>query len=100
MSLSERQARLEALSGFIHEHRSNEGNFEKLYRKLEEECAAEKQAGDHHTRQYLAGLEDIREKQAEAYRSSRDKGGTAWPEYEKFVTQFEKLVVDARKDGA
>lgn len=71
------------LAAFLREHRSNEANFEKLAAKLDETPG-------------LPNGEAIAEK-AEAYRKARETGGTAWPEFEKFVSEFERAVVGVGK---
>ena len=83
MSINKKE--LEDLAVFIREHRSNEVNFEKMNTKLEETKPA--------------GYNDIKEK-AEVYRQAKEKARTAWPEFEKFVSEFEKAVVEAMKQAA
>lgn len=70
------------LVAFIREHRSNEANFEKLYARLLKEI-----------KNGIPGLEDIKEKSAEEYRSAKQTGGNTWPEFEKFVSEFETIVL-------
>ena len=84
---------LEEVSAFIREHRSNESNFEKLYAKLEEETKKEDAT-------YASQLKEISDKAAAEYRKAKENGGTAWPEFEKFVSEFERTVVDALKESA
>ena len=81
---------LEDLLGFIKEHRSNESNFEKIYEKLEQELSAEKK--EDISNEYYTAIEAVKEKQAEEYRNSIDTNGITWPEFEKFVTAFEKAI--------
>ena len=81
---------------FIRQHRSDESNFDKLYSKLEGEIQMD---GDENTSdEYTKNVREIREKQAEEYRQKKEKTGTAWPEFEKFVTQFEKSLTEAMKE--
>ncbi|HEX8315227.1 MAG TPA: hypothetical protein VF609_09545 [Flavisolibacter sp.] len=77
---------LQEVAAFIKEHRSNEGNFEKLYAKLEEETGNATTNGLHNS------INDIQTK-ADEYRKAKENGGTAWPEFEKFVSEFEKAVM-------
>lgn len=72
---------------FIREHRSNEGSFSVLYAKLEE--VAGNADGD-----YKERLNELKEKQAVAYSTAKDNSGTAWPEFEKFVSGFERAVME------
>jgi hypothetical protein len=81
---------LDQVLEFIRQHRSNEANFDTLNTKLEEEHANEK-----NPQQYVQALKDIKEKQAEEYRKNKSMGGSAWPEFEKFVSQFEKAITEA-----
>ena len=84
---------LEEVLAYIRQHRGNEANFEALYTKLVEEC-------DLNTAyvNYKKNLEDIKEKQAEAYRQTNKTNGTAWPEFENFVSEFERAITAAMKE--
>ncbi|RYF81525.1 MAG: hypothetical protein EON98_12255 [Chitinophagaceae bacterium] len=83
--------KLEDLAAFIRENRSSEGNFEKLLAKMEDA------ATDNETKEVLKiTLEDIRTK-ADEYRKAKETGSMAWPEFEKFVSEFEKAVMEARR---
>lgn len=88
-----RKDHLEEVAAFIREHRSNESNFETLHKKLEEELQA---AG---SEAYGRALAEAKEKPADEYRQAKTTGGTAWPEFEKFVAAFEKAVLEAIKTG-
>ncbi len=81
---------LEKVTAFIREHRSNEGDFEKIYTRLTEE--SEMPGSDD---AYKNNLLEVKEKAAEEYRKAKEINGTAWPEFEKFVTGFEKAVLQA-----
>jgi len=83
--------RLEEVAAFLREHRSNESNFETLYRKLQQEMK-----GKSTETNYAAALHEANEK-AEVYRKAKETGGTAWPEFESFVSNFEKAVTEAAK---
>ncbi len=80
---------LQELLEFIKQHRSNEIHFEKLFARLEEESA---KPGS--SQQYSQSLNEIKEKQAEEYRQHKNAGTTAWPEFEKFVSEFEKTITE------
>lgn len=84
------KTQLENLAAFIREHRSSEGNFEKIYAKLEEVTNDE-------DAEFAASLSDIKEKTVPPYQKAKEVGGTAWPEFEKFVSEFEKTVTEALK---
>jgi len=84
------KTQLEDLAAFIREHRSSEGNFEKIYAKLEE-------VTNDDDAEFAATLSDIKEKTVPPYQKAKEAGGTAWPEFEKFVSEFEKTVTEAIK---
>ena len=84
--MSQQQQRLQEVLEFLKEHRSNEGNFEKIYAKLEEE------AGAGGPGPYVEELRELKDKQAETYRQHKAEASTAWPEFEKFVSGFEKAI--------
>lgn len=75
---------------FIKQYRSNESNFEKLYAKLEEELSQKEVE-----KTYMEGLHELKEKQVISYRQAKKEGASAWPEFEKFVTGFERTVTGA-----
>ncbi|HYO21336.1 MAG TPA: hypothetical protein VER36_02955 [Flavisolibacter sp.] len=83
------KAHLEEVAAYIREHRSNEENFEKLNAKLKEE-AVNNTPG--------LSMQDIQTR-ADEYRKAKETGGSAWPEFEKFVSQFEKAVVEAIREA-
>lgn len=95
--MPERKERLEQVLSFIREHRSNEGNFDVLYAKLEEECEAVNGSATSNENNYLASLNEAKEKQADVYRQAKEQNSSAWPEFEKFVTEFETSVTEALK---
>jgi hypothetical protein len=80
---------IEEILAFIREHRSDEANFEKLYQKLDDELQNKQPDGN-----YIHNLKEIKEKQAEEFRQTKQNGGSAWPEFEKFVTEFERTLTD------
>lgn len=86
---------LEELVRFIHEHRSNESNFKKLYEKLVE---AEGVAQNNGSQTYAGTLREIKETYAAVYNQKREKGIGAWPEFENFVSHFEKAVTEALRE--
>ncbi|HVF96383.1 MAG TPA: hypothetical protein VM871_03635 [Flavisolibacter sp.] len=83
----------EEVAAFIREHRSNESNFETLYQKLNEEATAE---GPDET--YRTAVTEAKEKAA-AYAKAKEAGGTTWPEFENFTSDFEKAVIAALKNA-
>ena len=76
---------IEEVLQFIRQHRSNESNFAKIYAKLEAELS--QKDGD---AEYLASLRELKEKQAVTYKQAKKEGTSAWPEFENFVSGFEK----------
>ena len=77
---------------FIRDNRGNEASFEDLYQKLLDELRDEESSSA-----YREKLEEIKEKQAEVYRQAKDTQGSAWPEFENFVSEFEKAVTHFSK---
>jgi hypothetical protein len=77
----------------IRELRSNEENFNTLYQKLEKTINLAQQAGHH---SLADELQETKEKQAAEYSKAKEATGNAWPEFEKFVTQFERSLTTAK----
>jgi hypothetical protein len=71
---------------FIRERRTQEGNFEALQQRLEAEIAA---AGE----PLKSKLQSVQEKEGANFLALRQKGGSAWPEFEQFVTAFERALL-------
>lgn len=84
---------LEEVAAFIRECRSNEASFEKLYARLSEE--SENTDG---SSSYTNALKEVKEKAAVEYKKAKEQGGSAWPEFEKFVTGFEITVTGALRE--
>ncbi len=84
---------IQELLEFIRQHRSNEANFEKLHQRLEDELRNGQ--GDQN---YIHNLQEIKNKQAEEFRQTKETGGSAWPEFEKFVSDFEKTLTETLKE--
>ena len=82
---------LDEVLQFTKAHRSNEANFEKLLSKLEEEAG-----NAENSQQYTKALQEIKVKQAEEYRQAKATAGTAWPEFENFISAFEKAITEVK----
>jgi hypothetical protein len=80
----------------IREQRSSESNFDTLYQTLQ---AATKAAEENNDTALAGELKEADEKYAAEYKKAKESGGSAWPEFEKFVTQLERALTDARKDN-
>ncbi len=85
---------LKDLLQFIREHRSNAINFGKLKERLDAELR--NTAND---TAYFTALTETKEKYAAAYAEALEHGGSAWPEYEAFISHFERNVVAASKEA-
>lgn len=85
----------EALLQTIREQRSNEGHFETLAQILQ---AAIITAEENQDTALANDLKEVDEKYAREYEKAKEAGGTAWPEFEKFVSQFERALTAAQKD--
>lgn len=86
---------LDTILQTIRDNRSSESNFTTLQQELDNTITAAKQTGDSGL---ITDLQEIKEKYVSEYENARSTGGTAWPAYEKFVTQFERVLIGARKD--
>ena len=42
---------------------------------------------------------EVKEKLIPPYQKARETGGSAWPEFEKFVSEFEKTVTEAIREN-
>lgn len=84
---------IEQIMQTIRENRSSESNYALLQQELDKTIAAARQAGNPDV---TKELEDVKEKYAAEYEKSKETGGTAWPEFEKFVTQFERALTQAK----
>jgi hypothetical protein len=83
------KAHLEEVAAFIKDHRGNEADFALLYKKLVEESTGNGEPD------YQQTLAEIKDKAAEEYKTAKERTPSAWPEFEKFVTAFEKAVLKA-----
>jgi ribosomal protein L16 Arg81 hydroxylase len=86
---------LQELAKFIREHRSSEGHFETLYKRLVAEQQTVQQRASEPEQEYAMNLTEALEKHAATYQQHKETGGSAWPEFENFVSHFEKSVMDA-----
>ena len=79
---------LEGLKQFIRDHRNSESNFDLLLNKLDEEIK-----NGNTDLGYKQALQEIKTKQASEYSQAKQTGGSAWPEFENFVSAFEKSLI-------
>lgn len=79
----------------IREHRSSESNFATLHQTLE---SATKAAEESNNTALVAELKEVKGKYAAEYQKAKETSGSAWPEFEKFVTQFERALTSAKKE--
>jgi hypothetical protein len=79
----------------IREHRSSESNFETLYQTLQ---TARKTAEEARNTTLAGELKEVDEKYAAEYTKAKETGGSAWPEFEKFVTQFERALTTSSNE--
>ncbi len=75
----------DALLAFFREHRSNEANYgaicQEMERAVKEDPALK------------SDWEDIRDKQGKTYEQAKEaSGGSAWPEFEQFVSAIERKL--------
>lgn len=84
----------ESLQQTVRDNRSSENNFTVLLQVLEKGLASAEAAGNH----VLAkDLQEVKEKYATAYQKATETGGNSWPEFEKFVTELERALMNAKK---
>lgn len=95
--MPDNKAQLEEFLLFIKERRSDESNFNELYSRLEELIQSVSSNGNENA-DFLNQLKEAKEKQAETYKQVKENSGTAWPEYEKFITQLEKSTTAVVKE--
>lgn len=77
----------------VKENRSSEEHFNRLLQALEKATAQAQQQNN----TTLAGdLQKVKDTYATAYEKTKETGGTAWPEFERFVTEFERALVNAK----
>lgn len=79
----------------LRENRSSESNFETIYQTLHEATQAAQKEGN---QTLVDNLKELDEKYAAGYQKAKETGGTAWPEFEKFVTQFERALTQNGSD--
>ena len=86
----------EEIMQVIRENRSSESNFPLLLQQLEKATVLAQQQNN----TALAGdLQEVKETYAAEYQTAKENGGSAWPEFEKFVTQFERSLISAAKEN-
>lgn len=80
----------------VRDARSSESNFETIVQELDKAIELAKKE-DKQT--LVDELQEVSDKYAAEYRKSKEVRGTAWPEFEKFVTQFERALAGADKSS-
>jgi hypothetical protein len=80
----------------IRENRGSESNFDRLLQQLDKAIGF---AQNENNKELAGDLQEIKEKYAAEYKKAKETGGSAWPEFENFVTQFERaLTAKAKND--
>ncbi len=90
--MNKNEKHFEELNALIRECRSQEINFDKLSAALDNEIKI-----SHDSQSYNDALLAIKEKSVEGYKKAKEQGGSTWPEFEKFVSEFEKAVIQQLK---
>lgn len=93
--MPDQKEQLEDFLEFIRERRSDESHFSELHTKLDEVIATLSNNGN---AEVVDRLKEVKEKQATAYTKAKENSGTAWPEFEKFVSQLEKSATANLKE--
>jgi hypothetical protein len=86
----------EEIMQVIRENRSSESNFNTLLEQLEK---ATTWAQQENNSELATELHEVKEKYVPEYQKAKDNAGTAWPEFEKFVTQFERSLTKTAKSN-
>jgi len=81
----------DALLQFIREHRSSEGNFDKISKELETYIRT---AQEENNTALAEKLQEVKEKYGDTYTKAKETSGSAWPEFEKFITQLELVLTN------
>lgn len=81
----------------IREQRSSESNFAALHQTLTAAIATAEKNND---TALAAGLKEVEEKYAGEYQKAKEAGGSAWPEFENFVTHLERTLTAAKTSEA
>lgn len=90
-NMSSTTAQPKQLLAYLREHRGNEANFQQINEQIGKALQEEVYAGQ---RELLQAVQD---KYADAYTTAREQGGSAWPEFERYVSELEKCLVAADK---
>jgi hypothetical protein len=86
----------EQIMQVVRENRSSESNFETLLQQLDKATGLAQQSNN---TALADDLQEVKEKYVAEYQKAKETGGSAWPEFENFVTQFERLMTNAAKDS-
>ncbi len=78
----------------VREARSSESNFERIVQELEKAKILAQREGNPHLSDEL---QEVADKYATEYRKAKETRSTAWPEFENFVTQFERALTSAER---
>lgn len=76
---------------FLREHRSSEGNFDKISQELETHIRT---AQEQNKPALAQTLQEVKEKYGDTYCKAKETSGSAWPEFEKFITQLELALTN------
>ena len=95
--MPDQKEQLEDFLQFIRERRSDESHFGELNNKLDEVISTLSNLDNGNTA-FVDRLKEVKEKQATEYMQAKENGGTAWPEFEKFITQLETSATAELKD--
>lgn len=74
----------QSILAFIRQHRGDESHFTVLHNRLLGDESADDST--------LQPLKEEGEKLADVYKNAKEKSGTAWPEFENFVSFYEKSL--------
>ncbi|SHG08567.1 hypothetical protein SAMN05444008_117104 [Cnuella takakiae] len=89
--MSNTTAQPKHLLAFLREHRGNEANFQQINEQIGQALQEEWDAVQRES------LQEVQDKYAGAYTTAREQGGSAWPEFERYVSELEKCLLAADK---
>ncbi len=73
----------------LRDKRGAEGNFDELVASLQKAIEHAESVNSPQT----DGLKEIMSRQVPKYKAAKENGGTTWPEFEQFVSAWEKLLI-------
>ena len=77
----------------VKENRGSEQHFNRLVQALNKATGL---AHEQNNAALAEDLQKVKDTYAAGYEKTKETGGTAWPEFERFVTEFERALLNAK----